>query len=115
MCHWSLVHSVGSSTDHDEVMAVPVPFVGTIKLPDGSASPQVRPDVERSLNERVQPAPAPTVYNAGGRASRHLDEGGHDIADWPWSVARLHRELRLRPEVFLARTAARPILVEVGE
>jgi cyclohexanone monooxygenase len=81
---------------------------------NGWSSLEVRPDVERSFNERVQRALAPTVYNAGGCASYYLDDGGRNIANWPWSVARLHRELRFRPEDFLACTAARPRLVEVG-
>jgi cyclohexanone monooxygenase len=86
----------------------------TAMAANGWTSLEVRPDVQHAFNERVQRALAPTVYNAGGCASYYLDDRGRNIANWPWSVARLHRELRFRPEDFQARTAARPRPVEVG-
>jgi hypothetical protein len=36
------------------------------------------------------------VYNSGGCASYYLDGAGHNVANWPWSVARLSANLRFR-------------------
>ncbi len=81
---------------------------------NGWSALEVRPEVEQGFNERVQRALEPTVYNAGGCASYYLDGGGRNIANWPWSVARLHREMRFRTEDYLARTPAHPRLQKVG-
>ncbi|WP_020671010.1 flavin-containing monooxygenase [Amycolatopsis nigrescens] len=66
----------------------------------GWASVDVRADVQRRFNEEVQEGLRPTVYNAGGCVSYYLDETGHNIANWPWSLARLDRRLRFRAEDF---------------
>ena len=65
---------------------------------NGWAEVEVRPDVHRRFNERLQRALGPTVYNSGGCASYYLDGSGHNVANWPWSVARLSSNLRFRVE-----------------
>ncbi|MBO0876297.1 MAG: NAD(P)/FAD-dependent oxidoreductase [Pseudonocardia sp.] len=57
---------------------------------------RVRPEAHRRYNESLQAALRPTVYNAGGCASYYLDGSGHNVANWPWSVARLSANLRFR-------------------
>jgi cyclohexanone monooxygenase len=80
--------------------------VGTMAR-KGWTSLQVRPDVHRRFNDRVQRALGPTVYNSGGCASYYLDGSGHNVANWPWSVARLSANLRFRTtsEAAMAPTA----------
>jgi cyclohexanone monooxygenase len=57
---------------------------------------RIRPDVHRRFNDDLQRALGPTVYNSGGCASYYLDGAGHNVANWPWSVARLAADLRFR-------------------
>jgi cyclohexanone monooxygenase len=52
--------------------------------------------VHRRFNDDLQRALGPTVYNSGGCASYYLDGTGHNVANWPWSVARLAADLRFR-------------------
>jgi cyclohexanone monooxygenase len=61
---------------------------------EGTASVEVRPDVQAAFNERVQDALEGTVWNAGGCASYYLDANGRNSTVWPWSVVGLQRRLR---------------------
>ncbi|MDT7777389.1 MAG: hypothetical protein QOC67_6313 [Pseudonocardiales bacterium] len=67
----------------------------------GWSSLQVRPDVHRRFNDSLQRALGPTVYNSGGCASYYLDGAGHNVANWPWSVARLAANLRFRADDYV--------------
>lgn len=55
---------------------------------------EVRADVQDSYNRRLQGALATTVYNAGGCASSYLTGRGHNSFCWPWSTARLSRQMK---------------------
>jgi cyclohexanone monooxygenase len=55
---------------------------------------EVRQEVFERYNTRVQRALGPTVYNSGGCSSYYLHSSGHNVANWPWSLARLHRDIR---------------------
>lgn len=76
----------------------------------GWASLQVRPEVHRRYNEAVARALGPTVYNAGGCSSYYKDAEGHNVANWPWSVARLYRELRFRAGDYQVTNADRDLV-----
>jgi cyclohexanone monooxygenase len=54
---------------------------------------EVRLAVQERYNSRLQAALATTVYNAGGCASTYLTERGHNSFCWPWSTARLSKEM----------------------
>ena len=60
---------------------------------NGWSSFEVRRAVQESYNSRLQAALATTVYNAGGCASTYLTARGHNSFCWPWSTARLTREM----------------------
>lgn len=57
------------------------------------SSLEVRPAVQESYNSRLQAALATTVYNAGGCASSYHTGTGHNSFCWPWSTARLRRQM----------------------
>lgn len=61
---------------------------------NGWSSFEVRPAVQDRYNRRLQAALATTVYNAGGCASGYLTGHGHNSFCWPWSTARLSRQMR---------------------
>ncbi len=48
--------------------------------------------VARALNREVHAALTGTVYNSG--CSSYYLSDGRNIANWPWSLARLHRRFR---------------------
>jgi cyclohexanone monooxygenase len=54
---------------------------------------EVRPEVQDGYNSRLQAALATTVYNAGGCVSGYLTQHGHNSFCWPWSTARLSRQM----------------------
>lgn len=53
----------------------------------------LRGEVQRDHNARVQRDLQRTVFNAGGCKSYYLDEHGRNFAAWPWSIAELRRRL----------------------
>jgi cyclohexanone monooxygenase len=61
----------------------------------GGAPLEVRHEVAARLDRDVQAALAGTVYNDG--CSSYYLAGGRNIANWPWSLARLHRRLHFEP------------------
>ncbi|RJQ72201.1 NAD(P)/FAD-dependent oxidoreductase [Pseudonocardiaceae bacterium YIM PH 21723] len=65
------------------------------------AALEVRRDVHDEWNAEVQRALPSTVYNSGGCSSYYVLPSGHNIANWPWTLTRLHRELRFRPGDFI--------------
>ncbi len=58
------------------------------------ASLDVRADVQRRYNEKVQRALQPTVWNAGGCASYYLDRNGRNSSIYPWTTIDLRRRMR---------------------
>ncbi|MGI8750791.1 MAG: flavin-containing monooxygenase [Acidimicrobiales bacterium] len=75
-----------------EVQARYIADAVTTMADHGWAALEVRPDVARALNREVQSALAGTVYNSG--CSSYYLSDGRNIANWPWSLARLHRRFR---------------------
>lgn len=60
----------------------------------GLSSVDVRPEVQKRYNSRVQSALAKTVWNAGGCSSYYLDRNGTNSAIYPWTTLDLRRRLR---------------------
>lgn len=56
-------------------------------------SVDVRADVQRAFNARVDAALAGSVWNAGGCGSYYLDRNGRNSFMYPWSTLRLRRLL----------------------
>ncbi|ENV33791.1 flavin-containing monooxygenase [Acinetobacter gerneri] len=54
---------------------------------------EIKKDVIRKHNEKVQKQLQTTVFNAGGCKSYYLDENGRNFAAWPWSLKKLKQEL----------------------
>ncbi|WP_028924597.1 flavin-containing monooxygenase [Pseudonocardia acaciae] len=80
---------------------------------NGWTALRVRPEVHRRYNEAVASALEPTVYNAGGCTSYYLDGSGHNVANWPWSVARLSANLRFRSDDYEVSDRVRSPVEEV--
>lgn len=55
---------------------------------------EVRPEVHRDWNARVQEALQGTVWNAGGCASYYLDAAGRNSTIYPWTTYDLERRTR---------------------
>jgi cation diffusion facilitator CzcD-associated flavoprotein CzcO len=62
-------------------------------LSRGWASVDVRPEVQDAFLDSVQSALTRTVYEQGGCASYYHDVNGRNSFNWPWSSARLQREV----------------------
>jgi cyclohexanone monooxygenase len=58
------------------------------------ASLEVRRDVQRAYNEKVQAALSRTVFNTGGCTSHYLDAHGRNRAIYPWTTLDMRRRLR---------------------
>ncbi|WP_406741402.1 flavin-containing monooxygenase [Acinetobacter shaoyimingii] len=54
---------------------------------------EIRPEVLKFHNVRVQQHLQTTVFNAGGCKSYYLDQNGRNFAAWPWSLKELKRRL----------------------
>ena len=74
----------------------------------GWDSIEVRPEVFERYNAKVARALGPTVYNSGGCASYYLHSSGHNVANWPWSLARLHRDIRFNANDYAAVPTGTP-------
>ncbi|MFI7066224.1 flavin-containing monooxygenase [Kribbella sp. NPDC050124] len=59
----------------------------------GWSSLDVRPEVQAAFVSEVQSALAGTVYEKGGCASYYHDINGRNSFSWPWSSARLQRDV----------------------
>lgn len=57
-------------------------------------SAEVRPEAQDAFNAEVQEGLAGTVYEKGGCASYYHDANGRNSFSWPWSTARMRREIR---------------------
>ncbi|QKW08415.1 NAD(P)/FAD-dependent oxidoreductase [Streptomyces sp. NA04227] len=55
----------------------------------GSATIEVRAEVQAAFNKELQAALAGTVYNSGGCRSYYLDANGRNSFSWPWSTGQL--------------------------
>ena len=55
---------------------------------------EIKRDVVRYHNIKVQKHLKTTVFNAGGCKSYYLDENGRNFAAWPWSLAELKNRLK---------------------
>jgi cation diffusion facilitator CzcD-associated flavoprotein CzcO len=68
---------------------------------------EVREDVQRTYNERVQGGLRGTVWNAGGCASWYLDRSGRNTTLWPSFTWRFReRTRRFDPAAYVAVPAA---------
>jgi cation diffusion facilitator CzcD-associated flavoprotein CzcO len=59
----------------------------------GASSLAVKPEAQRSFNERLQQNLKGTVWSSGCR-SWYQQEGGKNVTIWPWSTARFWLETR---------------------
>ena len=55
---------------------------------------EIKRDVVRYHNIKVQKHLKTTVFNAGGCKSYYLDANGRNFAAWPWSLAELKKRLK---------------------
>lgn len=55
---------------------------------------EIKKDVIRKHNLKVQKQLQTTVFNAGGCKSYYLDENGRNFAAWPWSLKQLKNQLK---------------------
>ncbi len=55
---------------------------------------EIKPDVLKYHNAKVQTHVQKTVFNRGGCQSYYLDQNGRNFAAWPWSLAELKRCLQ---------------------
>lgn len=56
---------------------------------------EIKKDVVRYHNLKVQKNLKTTVFNAGGCQSYYLDENGRNFAAWPWSLQELRNQLKV--------------------
>ncbi|MCG8611720.1 MAG: NAD(P)/FAD-dependent oxidoreductase [Pseudomonadales bacterium] len=54
---------------------------------------EIKSDVIKAHNEKVQKHLQTTVFNSGGCKSYYLDQNGRNFAAWPWSLATLKKRL----------------------
>ena len=74
----------------------------------GAATLEVRLEVQRDYNERVQRAFAGTVWTSGGCKSWYLDERGRNTTLWPGFTWRFwQRSRRMDPADYLAGASRR--------
>ena len=55
---------------------------------------EIKKEVIRKHNIKVQKQLQSTVFNAGGCKSYYLDENGRNFAAWPWSLKQLKSQLK---------------------
>ncbi len=55
---------------------------------------EIKKDVVRYHNLKVQKHLKTTVFNAGGCKSYYLDQNGRNFAAWPWSLQELRNQLK---------------------
>jgi len=55
---------------------------------------EIKKNVLRYHNVRIQTHLKTTVFNAGGCKSYYLDENGRNFAAWPWSLTELRNQLK---------------------
>lgn len=55
---------------------------------------EIKKDVIRKHNIKVQKQLQSTVFNIGGCKSYYLDENGRNFAAWPWSLKQLKSQLK---------------------
>ncbi|MQW92719.1 SidA/IucD/PvdA family monooxygenase [Acinetobacter wanghuae] len=55
---------------------------------------EIKPDVLRYHNVKVQANVKNTVFNTGGCQSYYLDQNGRNFAAWPWSLTTLKQRLK---------------------
>lgn len=55
---------------------------------------EIKKDVIRKHNIKVQKQLQSTVFNVGGCKSYYLDENGRNFAAWPWSLKQLKSQLK---------------------
>ncbi|GAB3928449.1 NAD(P)/FAD-dependent oxidoreductase [Kribbella albertanoniae] len=73
------------------------------------SSLDVRPEVQEAFVTSVQSALTGTVYETGGCASYYHDTNGRNSFSWPWSSARLQRDVaRFSPSDY---TISKPLEV----
>ena len=56
---------------------------------------EIKKNVVRYHNLKVQKHLKTTVFNAGGCKSYYLDENGRNFAAWPWSLSELRNQLKV--------------------
>lgn len=73
---------------------------------EGLGSVEVRAEVQREFNERVQAALRGTVWDAGGCVSYYLDANGANASMFPWSTIEYRRRTRrFAPDEYVLRAA----------
>lgn len=55
---------------------------------------EIKPDVLKYHNTKVQAHVQKTVFNRGGCQSYYLDQNGRNFAAWRWSLAEQKRRLQ---------------------
>lgn len=68
---------------------------GLQKIKSGNiAKLNIKPDVLKAHNDKVQKHLKTTVFNSGGCKSYYLDANGRNFAAWPWSLKQLKVRLK---------------------
>lgn len=68
---------------------------GLVKIKEqGIGKLNIKPEVIKAHNEKVQKHLKTTVFNAGGCKSYYLDANGRNFAAWPWSLKTLKGKLK---------------------
>lgn len=68
---------------------------GLQKIKAGNISKlNIKPEVLKAHNDKVQKHLKTTVFNAGGCKSYYLDANGRNFAAWPWSLKQLKARLK---------------------
>lgn len=68
---------------------------GLQKIKSGNiAKLNIKPDVLKAHNDKVQKHLKTTVFNSGGCKSYYLDANGRNFAAWPWSLKQLKARLK---------------------
>jgi hypothetical protein len=73
---------------------------------EGLATFEVRPELQRRYNERIQSHMQRTIWKTGGCASWYLDKHGNNTTLWP-SFTFVFRQLTRRFDVSAYDTTAR--------
>ena len=97
--HTSMVYMIESHINY---------LAGALRTMDeqGLATFEVRPDVQRRYNERLQRHMQRTIWKTGGCASWYLDKHGNNTTLWP-SFTFVFRQLTRRFDVAAYDTATR--------
>jgi cation diffusion facilitator CzcD-associated flavoprotein CzcO len=68
---------------------------GLQKIKSGNiAKLNIKPNVLKAHNDKVQKHLKTTVFNSGGCKSYYLDANGRNFAAWPWSLKQLKARLK---------------------